>query len=92
VDNYDGQALVEGYDPPLVLTVTITNIAAARKGWHGGVKAGDLDRLTDADVKLTLLSDSHKGWKSVAGIVWGEGKNGIVAAFIGRSGWDRPRS
>ena len=93
MDNYDGQALVENSDPPLVLTVTISNIAAARKGWHGWVSKGDIDRLTGADVTLTLLDDRHKGWKSVVGIVWGKRKDGgITAGFIGRSGWERPQS
>jgi hypothetical protein len=92
MDNYDGPALVEDYDPPLVLIVTVSNIAAARKGWHGWVRDGDIHRLTGEDVTLVLLDDWHKGWKSVAGIAWGEGKNGTTAAFVGRSGWERPAS
>jgi hypothetical protein len=91
MDNYEGQALIEGYDPPLVLTVTVTNIAAARNGWHGGVRDGEVDRLTDPVVTLVLLGEVYKGWRSVASIVWGEGRNGRTATFRGRSEWARPK-
>jgi hypothetical protein len=93
MDNYDGSVLVEDADPPLVLTVTVFNIAAARKGWHGWIREGDIDRLTGEDVTVVLLDDWHKGWRSVAGVLWAKTRDGaITATFMGRSGWERPKS